>query len=148
LIVDKNKTSVVLFADILRFPELLRVLRREGIELPVYTGITHAAELKDNSAVILLSPGIENKHEGLEFIREFEEAYGYSPGAREAYAYDGMNLILESIYKAGTDPEAIRVTLAEITHPEGVTGKIRFDEYGNRVMYPGTLTPYCIGWGF
>jgi branched-chain amino acid transport system substrate-binding protein len=54
------------------------------------------------------------------------------PGAVAAYAFDGMNLIIEAIRNAGPDRDNIQKSLAKIYY-EGVTGPIQFDDKGNRV---------------
>jgi branched-chain amino acid transport system substrate-binding protein len=135
----QKPACIVLFTDGKSFPDLLELLRSEGIDLPVFTGITDPARSGVQFPVIRLSPGFENRSGGQELIREFEKRYGHSPGVREAYAYDGMNLILESIRRAGTGTEAIRDSLAGIYYPDGATGSIRFDEYGNLIVLPASL---------
>ena len=57
--------------------------------------------------------------------------YGSRPGPVAAYAFDGMNLIIESIKKAAPDKEKVRIEMANIQY-EGVTGMIQFDDKGNR----------------
>ncbi len=65
-------------------------------------------------------------------MEKFNGKFGYTPGVSAAYAYDGMNLILEAIHTAGTEREAIREFLSGIEYLKGVTGSIPFDELGNR----------------
>ena len=55
-----------------------------------------------------------------------------------AYAYDGMNLLIEAIIKVYPSRELIQKTLSE-TDFKGVTGVIRFDSKGNRIISPGIL---------
>jgi ABC-type branched-subunit amino acid transport system substrate-binding protein len=71
----------------------------------------------------------------LVFQQEFQRAYGKRPGIEAAYAYDGMNLIIEALINGGLDRESIQKSLVKI-HYEGVTGAIQFDEKGNRVGVP------------
>lgn len=66
------------------------------------------------------------------FIKEFTKLYGKAPGIVAAYAFDGMNVLIESIRIAGSpDHEKIQKALSGILY-EGVTGPIRFDNRGNR----------------
>ena len=58
--------------------------------------------------------------------------YNKKPGTVAAYAYDGMNLIIEAIRKSGLDREKIQESMSKI-HYDGVTGPIQFDEKGNRI---------------
>jgi ABC-type branched-subunit amino acid transport system substrate-binding protein len=50
-----------------------------------------------------------------------------------AYAYDGLRVIVEAVRRAGLDRQGIRDALAETDYGRGVTGRVRFDEQGNRV---------------
>jgi branched-chain amino acid transport system substrate-binding protein len=66
------------------------------------------------------------------FQKEFQKKYGKMPGATAAYAFDGMNLIIDAIKHSGFDRENIQESLSKM-HYEGVTGSIQFDDRGNRV---------------
>ncbi len=66
------------------------------------------------------------------FHEAFFQKYGQLPGITACYAYDGMNLILESILQAGLDKESIKDHLPGMNYPHGVTGPISFDSMGNR----------------
>lgn len=70
------------------------------------------------------------------FKADYEENYGTSPGLVASYMYDGMNVLIEAIRKANSpDREKIQKALYEIDY-KGITGRIRFDQKGNRT---GTL---------
>ena len=62
--------------------------------------------------------------------------YGYKPGPRAAYAYDGMKMIIKAVRIGGTDPEKISDAISTITLENGLTGSIQFDEMGNRKDTP------------
>jgi len=98
--------------------------------------------LKDNlyylNGLVMVSSGHWFTKKGELFRRDFQHLYGYQPGPVAAYAYDGMNLIIEAIRKSGTDREAIINTLNTIKF-DGVTGNIQFDEQGNRREIPGLM---------
>jgi hypothetical protein len=49
------------------------------------------------------------------------------------YVYDGISIAIESIIRFGPDAEAIRNGFRELNYI-GVTGKIRFDNLGNRLI--------------
>jgi len=80
----------------------------------------------------LVSAHILCSSTGKEFMEKFNDRFGYTPGVSAAYAYDGMNLILEAIRTTGAEREAIREFLSGIEYLKGVTGSIAFDELGNR----------------
>ena len=58
--------------------------------------------------------------------------YRQMPGATAAYAFDGMNLIIEAVQNSGIEREAVQKALSGIQH-KGVTGSIQFDDRGNRM---------------
>src|SRR6056297_3032374 len=63
-----------------------------------------------------------------DFREKYEAAYGSSPSYVDAYAYDTAALIVTAYKQAGeVNPD----TLVAATPFEGVTGTIRFDEYGD-----------------
>lgn len=67
-----------------------------------------------------------------DFVKEYRGAYGKSPGMAAAYAYDGMNALIEAIIIAGIqDREKIQYALGKINF-NGVTGPVQFDSKGNR----------------
>jgi len=51
--------------------------------------------------------------------------------AREGFAYDGVDLVIQAIKQVGTDREKIKDYLLGINY-DGKTGAISFDELGNR----------------
>jgi ABC-type branched-subunit amino acid transport system substrate-binding protein len=65
------------------------------------------------------------------FVKKFYALYKRNPGFMTAYAYDGMNALVQAIRNAGLDREEIRSSLAK-THVNGVTGNFGFDPQGNR----------------
>ena len=81
---------------------------------------------------ILVSSGHWFTEEGLAFQEEFQETFGYQPGAAAAYAYDGINVIIGVIKRAGVDRDKIIEGFAEANHKSGITGDIQFDINGNR----------------
>jgi branched-chain amino acid transport system substrate-binding protein len=66
------------------------------------------------------------------FRDEFLKTYGKQPGTVAEYAFDGMNLLIQSIASAGTDRDEIRKALTKIKY-DGVTGSFQFDEKGKRI---------------
>jgi ABC-type branched-subunit amino acid transport system substrate-binding protein len=83
--------------------------------------------------LIVVAPGHWGTAEGLAFQRAFRAAYDHAPTAVSAYAYDGLMVIVEAVRRAGLDRQRIRDALADIDYGQGVTGRVRFDDRGNRV---------------
>ncbi|QTA91641.1 ABC transporter substrate-binding protein [Desulfonema magnum] len=66
-----------------------------------------------------------------QFVRSYESEYHQPPSWFAAVAYDALNLLAESVRKAGSDRHNIRDALAGISNFSGVTGNITFNEYGD-----------------
>lgn len=64
--------------------------------------------------------------------------YGYLPGPVAAFAFDGINLLIEAIKKTGNDRDKVQESLMKSDH-DGITGRIQFDERGNRKGNTGLL---------
>ena len=69
---------------------------------------------------------------GIDFKKAFQRKYGKDPTEIAAYAFDGMNLIIEAIRSSNYDPEKVQEAMTKINY-KGVTGTIQFDKRGNRV---------------
>jgi len=77
---------------------------------------------------------------GMTFQEEFQEEFGYKPGPAAAYAFDGMNVIIEAVKMAEPtltdvidDREKIIDAFSTINYKNGITGDIEFDNNGNRI---------------
>lgn len=65
------------------------------------------------------------------FVKKYSEKYGAAPDALAALAYDGMNIMLDAIKRAGkTTNTAVRDAL-KATNLACVGGQITFDEFRN-----------------
>jgi ABC-type branched-subunit amino acid transport system substrate-binding protein len=98
---------------------------------------------------ILVASGHWFTEEGMAFQKEFFKTFGYQPGAAAAYAYDGIDLIIGVIRRAGVDRDRIIEAFVEAHHKSGITGEIQFDAKGNRSGNAGLMTirkgiPYMI----
>jgi branched-chain amino acid transport system substrate-binding protein len=68
------------------------------------------------------------------WVKKYKEKHGQVPDALGTLAYDGTNLLLEAIRKAGSDdPKKIRDALASIKGFNGVTGKATLDMNGDSI---------------
>ena len=124
------------------FLEITEQLKLSHLNLPVYCTLNQLDENKIpdtdlrryENARIVSSVNLTTK-QGSVFCEEYKKTYGNSPGAVASYAYDGMNILIEAIIRAGTDRELIQKAIRDIKY-EGVTGTIQFDENGNRKGTP------------
>jgi len=89
-------------------------------------------ELQDYDKVMSVPSGNWSESKSVAFQQDYQKIYGKMPGMVAAYAFDGMNLLIEAIRNAGSpEREKIQKSLENI-HFEGVTGPIQFDDKGNR----------------
>lgn len=110
--VDKT----ILGGDLYGVPEFLTLAGEEANGCQFSTYFDANAKLSDATAG---------------FVQEYRDANGKDPAGCTALGYDGYNLLLDSIEKAGsTDPEAIKDALKNADFV-GVTGPVKFDENGD-----------------
>ena len=90
------------------------------------------------AAVSLFNPA-RTDPEFRQFQRRYRYQFDESPDEYAAYAYDGINLLIAAIEKAG--PDRSRVMNELRSHQsrdwEGITGKMHFDERLNNMASPG-----------
>lgn len=131
--------AIVLFGDPEFATEIIAALEERSMNQMIFGTLAVTDGLKTTSpdwsyleGSILVSSGHWFTKEGLAFQEEFQEAFGYQPGAAAAYAYDGINVIIGVIRRAGVDRDRIIEAFAEANHKSGITGDIQFDVNGNR----------------
>jgi len=138
-------SCIILFGQPSASLKIIQQIRQRKMNLPVYGSLLvqgekelQDEELRDYEGTILVTQGDWLSSKCLSFQKEFQRIYGTKPGIVAAFAYDGMNLIIEAIKNAGLDREKIQKSLAKI-HYDGITGVIQFDDKGNRVGVPGLM---------
>ncbi len=92
-----------------------------------------------------LSPPFWKNEKGRNFIKNFEQRFGYKPDAEAACAYDAAEMMIRAVRQAGLDPDVMQKTILAMDYTGGITGDIRFDKYGNRM---GPVFPYMLKQGF
>ena len=135
----KDIKCIILFGQPSASLKLIQQIRQRKMNQSVFGSLSLMGErgfsdqeLKIYEGVVLVSSGYWFTSKGTTFRQEFLRLYGYQPGPVAAYAFDGMNLIIEAIKDNGTDREKIQKSITGIKY-EGVTGLIQFDDKGNRV---------------
>jgi branched-chain amino acid transport system substrate-binding protein len=133
--------AVVLWADADAGGTLVRRMREEGLDIPVYAcdRVLHpaffdaaGAAAEGVVAAVPFDPSAE-----LPVLKQFQslyfERYGEEPTVYAAHSYDGTKMVIDAIRKAGLNRYLIRDALAEMTRYEGVTGEIKMDHaYSDR----------------
>jgi branched-chain amino acid transport system substrate-binding protein len=133
---------IILFVQAPAAFRIIELLRLNNLNQPVYATLNLLDENKSPGPdfkyyenVRFASSEILAGKKGELFAKEYRKQFGNIPGAVAAYAFDGMNLLIEAIRKAGTEREGIQKALRDIKY-DGVTGTIQFDENGNRKGVP------------
>ncbi len=143
---EANVNCIVLFCRPSASMKTIRQTHLMDMSQPLFGSLSLLDEnvlseqdLQDLDDLLLIPSGNWSSSKSSAFILNYRRLYGQNPGMVAAYAYDGMNLLIEAIKKAGApEREMIQKSLQEI-HYEGVTGLIRFDDKGNR-MGPFKIT--------
>jgi branched-chain amino acid transport system substrate-binding protein len=123
---------------------ILQQLRAMGLNQPVYGSDRMVNEkfLKEtgNLAEGLITTCQYNPDSNdpalIAFRKRFRERFGMEPDVFAAHAYDGMNIIIEAIRKAGLNRALIRDILTDLKTfqgYQGVTGKVVFDGTWNNI---------------
>ncbi len=113
-----------------------------------------------NENILLTFPGLApsqlTSEAGLKFFNDFQTEYGMEPSPWSTYAYQSMQVILDSIARAGSaDRAAILDAMRGLEDFEGITGVFGFDENGDptvsamggnlvregEIQYIGSISP-------
>jgi branched-chain amino acid transport system substrate-binding protein len=138
--------AVVLFLKPVQASEIIPVLKKQNRNLTLYGSLSITDDLLGTEpdfamleGITVVSPGYWFTEEGRAFVKGYQEAFGYKPGTSAAYAYDGLNLIIERVKKYGPDRDKIIDNFTEMNNMTGVTGRISFDAHGNRIGTPDLM---------
>ena len=90
--------------------------------------ISLAGPASEGFAVVDTFDNAQMRMKAREFEKKYIEHFGEPADAYAAYAYDGVNLLIAAIEKAGIEPQAIVNTVADLYQEpiEGVSGNIEF----------------------
>ena len=117
--------------------KIVRYLKQLRPSLGLYgnLGLLRNSELVRASGVegmVFISPEYWFSAMGKRFEAQFQKLYNRKPEVAAAYAFDAVNLVIESVRLAGADRESIRKGFPDIRFADGVTGPFRFNSLGVR----------------
>jgi branched-chain amino acid transport system substrate-binding protein len=69
------------------------------------------------------------------FSQKFQKRYGIKPDAYAGYSYDGAQLLIDAVKKAGPNRYRVRDILSNIDEYTGVTGYMRFDARWDNIAH-------------
>ena len=141
--------AIVLWADETQAAEILKEMRAAGMKQRVFgayrtlgpTLLAEAGDAAEGFAAVFPYDPTRNDARWLEFNQRFEARFHEKPEQFASLAYDAMNMLLDSICKAGLNRARIHDALANIEEYDGVTGHMIFDPNQKNVapMYLGTV---------
>ena len=141
--------GIVLWGGPVGAAKALRLLRESGSQVPVFgparLGFDRFLEEAGGAAegvvvATTLDPS-STQPRWQEFQKRFRARFDELPDAPAAHGYDGMQMLIEAIGRAGLNRVRIRNELAAMRQYEGVSGPILFDNTFNDIgtVYLGTV---------
>lgn len=141
-LVKADANGVLLFAQPAASLQFINQLRQKNMNKPIFGTLALLGEIefsegkfanfKDITFVTSVNWLGSN---GIDFKKAFQRKYGKDPTEIAAYAFDGMNLIIEAIKSSEYDRDKVQEAMSKSNY-RGVTGTIRFDKRGNRLGNP------------
>jgi len=136
--------AIVIWGNAKESALILKQIRSMGIKQPVYCSdrivnpefLSIAGNLADGIiSTCQYNPDADNP-KLKSFRANYIKKFGQEPDVFAAHAYDGMNILIASIQKAGLNRVLIRDVLTDLKTfqgYEGITGKIVFDGTWNDI---------------
>jgi branched-chain amino acid transport system substrate-binding protein len=150
-IADTRAEVLVLVAGGEASAHLIRAVREKGFAGRVFGGpcmgrrsfIEEAGKAADGAVFPLLYAGSAASKS---FEDKFVCRFGKQPDYLAAHTYDGVNLLIAAIRKAGLNRVCICDALRELSPWQGVTGSIKWDPLGSncRRVALGTIRNGCV----
>jgi len=139
-----NPDAIMMWGNAKESAYILKQIRDAGMKQPVYGSdrmvnpdfLKIAGNLAEGIVTTCqYNPG-SNDPKYLEFKTNYRKRFGQDPDVFASHAYDGMNIIIKSIEKAGLNRVLIRDVLTDLKtfqNYQGVTGPIVFDKTWNNI---------------
>jgi ABC-type branched-subunit amino acid transport system substrate-binding protein len=136
--------AILIWGNALESGLILKQIREMGMNQPVYGSdrMVNPVFLKTagsytNGIVTTCQYNPESDNPGLKAFRaEYSKRFGQEADVFAAHAYDGMNIIIDAIKKAGLNRVLIRDVLTDLKtfqNYNGITGTIIFDKSWNDI---------------
>jgi branched-chain amino acid transport system substrate-binding protein len=149
-IIQASRTdAIVIWSDEVPAAQILKQMRALGMKQRVFGSyrtlgpemLAEAGPAAEGFQAVFPYDPSRNDARWLDFNRRFNARFKEQPEQFAALAYDAMNMLLDSICKAGLNRARIHDALADIEQYDGITGPMRFDPNQKNVapMYVGTV---------
>lgn len=149
IISESRVDGIVLWADETETANILKQMRAMGMKQRVFGSyrtlgpdlLSQAGSAAEGFQAVFPYDPTRDDPRWIEFNRRFEDRFNEKPEQFASLAYDAMNVLLDSICKAGLNRARIHDALADIETYDGVTGHMAFDPNQKNVapMYLGTV---------
>ena len=146
---DSRADAIVLWADEAETAEILKADAGAGMKQRVFGSyrtlgpelLAEAGPAAEGFEAVFPYDPTRNDPKWIDFNKRFEARFHEKPEQFASLAYDAMNVLLDSICKAGLNRARIHDALADIEEYDGVTGHMVFDPNQKNVapMYLGTV---------
>ena len=135
--------------DIGRFA---KQFRQEGIQARFFGTdllmddrfLQNAGEAAEGTTITCLFDPARKDPLWVSFVARFKERWGHEPDAYAAYAYDGAQIMVNAVNRAGPNRWRIRDQVCDLDFYKGVTGWMQFDGTGSNIA-PVRLVRYDHG---
>jgi len=139
-----NPDAIALWGNARESALILKQLRAMGLKQPVYASdrivnkefLEIAGSLAEGVVTTCQYNPDSDDPKLKKFKADYQKRFGMEPDVFAAHAYDGMNIIIQSIERAGLNRAIIRDVLTDmkITNGyKGVTGEVVFDGSWNNI---------------
>ncbi len=149
IIRDSRADAIVLWADEDEAAEILKEMHELGMRQRVFGSyrtlgddlVAKAGPAAEGFEAVYPYDPTRIDAKWIAFQQRYKAKYGEDPEAFAALAYDAMNILLESICRAGLNRARIQDALDQVYHYDGVTGPMVFDPNNKNVtrMFLGTV---------
>ncbi len=145
--------AIYLIAQTTDAGNFLKQAKELGLNLPILStevienqDVIEIAKQAADGVMFTRAKEIESK----EFQNKYNFAYGRDPGAYDAFYYDGIRILSDSLKECGENVNCIRDYLVNLENYTGISGKIDFDENGDlvgkdfiiKIIKDGQFVPY------
>ncbi len=141
---NSNPDAVLLWGNALEMGLIVNQMKEMGMDYPIYASDRSVnplfIEIAGENANGIITTCQYNPKGDSPKLKAFQENYkkqfGIEPDVFAAHAYDGMNMIIQSIHMVGLNKALIRDKLTDLKTfqgYEGITGKIVLDPAWNDI---------------
>jgi len=155
IIRDSRADAIVIWGDQAETAAILEQMRAMGMQQRVFGSfrtlgpemVAQAGAAAEGFEAVYPYDPTRKDPKWVGFEQRYAGQFGHQPEAFAALAYDAMNVLLESICKAGLNRARIQDALDQVYRYDGVTGPMVFDPNNKNVspivlgtVHDGTIT--------